>query len=184
MKRRRIPLGYRKYRHKGRFSFSNVIILLIVVAIALGIGLLNGSESARTTQADVLEVVDGDTIKVQFANGDKETIRLLGIDTPETHHPTKPVGCFGPEAELYSRENLLGRSVELEYDVERYDRYKRTLAYVYVDNVRFNDELVKNGYAKILSIQPNDKYSYELLQHEMSARKNQYGLWGYCVNDN
>ena len=79
-----------------------------------------------------MQVLDGDTIVVRRAGGRDETIRLLGVDTPETHHPRKPVQCYGPEASAYTARRLFGQVVRLEDDVERHDIYGRRLAYVYL----------------------------------------------------
>src|SRR5207244_12947299 len=80
----------------------------------------------------VVQVLDGDTIVVRRAGGPGETIRLLGVDTPETHHPRKPVQCYGPEASAYTASRLFGQLVRLEDDVERHDVCGRRLAYVYL----------------------------------------------------
>ena len=103
-------------------------------------------------------MLDGDTIVV--ARGDqRDTVRILGIDTPETQHPTKPVECFGPEASAYTKRRLSGRVVRLEDDVETHDIYGRRLAYVYVDGHRFDDELLAEGYARLLVIEPNHAHA-------------------------
>lgn len=183
-KRRRISTGYRKYASKGRFTPLQFVIVLIVIACATYVG-ANAGHNARATQsAFVTSVVDGDTIHVKFDDGHSETIRLLGIDTPETHHPTKPVQCFGPEAEQFTRTQLDQKNIRLEYDAEQFDKYKRTLAYVYLDNKMFNEELVDKGYARILSIAPNTKHAHELVGKELDAQQNNRGLWGYCTADN
>ncbi|MFN8015512.1 MAG: thermonuclease family protein [Acidimicrobiia bacterium] len=142
------------------------------------------SENNKTDGVYIDKVIDGDTVVAKFPDGHKETIRLLGIDTPETHHPTKPVGCFGPEAETFTRNTLLGKKVKLEYDVEKKDKYSRTLAFIYLGDKRFNDVLVSQGYAKVMTIEPNTKYSEILVIDQVNAMKNNKGMWGYCTNDN
>ena len=179
-----INTGYRKYSTKNPFSFFFLLAIALFVLAALSFETYAGRDANSKTGVRVEKVSDGDTIKVVFPDGTKETVRLIGLDTPETHHPTKPVGCFGPEAENYSRNKLDGKRVELEYDIERTDKYGRTLAYVYLNGKRFNDELISLGFAKILSIEPNTKYAREFTQLEVSARKSNLGLWGYCTNDN
>lgn len=143
-----------------------------------------GKQAIARTPAKVINVVDGDTIRVKYETGQQESIRLIGIDTPETHHPSKPVGCFGPEAENFTRITLDGKEVSLEYDIEKMDKYGRTLAYVYLDNNRFNDELLRQGFAKVLNIEPNTKYARKYSLLEIEAKKSEVGLWGYCKNDN
>ena len=102
------------------------------------------------------------------------------MDTPETHHPTKPVQCFGPEAAAYTKGRLAGRVVELEHDVERRDVYGRTLAHVVVDGGRFADELLERGYARLLVIPPNAAHGRTMLRLELAARRAGRGLWGAC----
>mgnify|MGYP001336258663 CR=1 FL=1 len=176
--------GYRKNSPLRRFSGLQLLILLVIIIFAIYIGNSIGEESVSKTSARVVSVTDGDTIRVEFANGHQESIRLIGVDTPETHHPTKPVGCFGPEASNFTKANLDQKDISLEYDVERQDKYKRTLAYVYLNDERFNDELIKQGFAKVLSIEPNTRYANLYSKYEIQAKNDRIGLWGYCSNDN
>ena len=131
----------------------------------------------------MIEVLDGDTVVVAFADGATDTVRILGVDTPETHHPVKGVECFGPEAAAYTATRLTGRLVELERDVEARDLYDRRLAYVIVDGRRFGDELVRRGLARMLVIEPNTAHARELLSTELDAQRAGRGLWGECGTD-
>jgi len=100
----------------------------------------------------VQRVIDGDT--VVLANGDR--IRYIGINTPELHHPQKGAEYYAKEALNFNKELVLGKPVRLEFDKERFDRYGRTLAYVYLEDGTFvNKELVKRGYARTMAIKPN-----------------------------
>jgi len=157
---------------------SRVVVVAILAAASLG-GWWLGRATHDATPALVVDTVDGDTIHVRV-DGRIETVRLLGIDTPETHHPTKPVQCFGPEAEAYTRARLRGREVTLEDDVERTDLYGRRLAYVSVDGHRFNDELLARGYARLLVIPPNGAHARRMLAQELAARRARRGLWSAC----
>jgi micrococcal nuclease len=140
-----------------------------------------GRATAGTTyRATVVQTIDGDTVVAQFDDGTVDTIRLLGVDTPETHHPTKPVECFGPEAAAYTRRRLLGRRVGLERDVEARDRYGRLLVYVAIDGQRFNDELLRLGYARLLVIPPNGAHARAMLAAELDAHAERRGLWAAC----
>lgn len=123
---------------------------------------------------DVLVVVDGDTIKVS----DLGTLRLIGIDTPETKDPRKPVQCFGKEASQYATDNLKGKKVYLEFDpANRIDKYNRTLAYVYrEDGYYYNLEAVKNGYAFAYTKYPNPRLE-EFVAGQKEARERAKGLW-------
>jgi micrococcal nuclease len=102
------------------------------------------------------------------------------VDTPETHHPRKPVQCFGPEAAAYTARRLTGRTVRLEFDVEGRDAYGRQLAYVYLDGRRFDDELLERGYARLLVIAPNTAHARTMLTEELDAQRRHRGLWGEC----
>jgi micrococcal nuclease len=161
---------------------SRVVVVVILAAASLGGWRLGQAHRAATAEWTVVNVVDGDTIDV--ARGpdgrDTDTVRLLGIDTPETHHPTKPVECFGPEASSFTEEHLAGRSVQLEADIEQRDQYGRRLAYVVLDGERFNDELLRRGYARLLVIEPNHAHARTMLREELDAKRAGRGLWSEC----
>jgi len=161
----------------GHSSRWVIIGLIGVSAFAWWAG---AQRSAADVAYRVVDVIDGDTIVVRRAGGHDETIRLLGIDTPETHHPTKPVGCYGPEAAAYTSRRLFGKVVTLEDDVERHDIYDRRLAYVYLNGERFNDELLRRGYARLLVIDPNRAHARDMLDEELAAEHHRRGLWGAC----
>jgi len=161
---------------------SRVVVVAILAAASLGGWRLGQARRAATVEWTVVNVVDGDTIEVERGvdGRDTDTVRLLGVDTPETHHPTKPVECFGPEAASFTDEHLAGRSVQLEYDIEGRDRYGRRLAYVVVDGERFNDELLRRGYARLLVIEPNHAHARTMLREELDAERAGRGLWSEC----
>ena len=121
----------------------------------------------------VIRVVDGDTV---ILDG-KERVRLIGVDTPETVHPSKPVENYGKEASAFTKSMCEGKQVILEYDVERQDKYGRTLAYVYLtDGTFLNAEIVKQGYGHAYTRFPF-KYLEEFRQYEREAREGKKGLW-------
>lgn len=124
----------------------------------------------------VVSVVDGDTIKIDF-EGDTKTVRLIGIDTPETNHPSEPVQCYGKEASQKTKELLENKTVKLEQDVSETDRYGRILAYVWLDEFFINEKIVKEGYAFSSSYPPDIKYQDILDEAEIFARENKAGLW-------
>ena len=160
------------------------IAAVAAVVIASGAGWWGGAARGDAdARYRVVDVIDGDTIVVRRAGGRDETVRLLGIDTPETHHPTKPVGCYGPEAAAYTSRRLFGTVVTLERDVETHDVYGRTLAYVYLDGERFDDELLRRGFARLLVIDPNRAHAREMLDEELDAEHHHRGLWGACPDD-
>jgi micrococcal nuclease len=139
-----------------------------------------GSHATATYSATVIRTIDGDTIDVQFDNGRIERVRILGADTPETVDPRKPVQCYGHEASAYTRARLLGQRVRLETDTELRDKYARLLSYVYINGKRYDDELLRLGYARLLIIPPNGIYARPMLQAELSAQQARRGLWGAC----
>ncbi len=158
---------------------SRVVVVAILAAASFGGWRLGEARRVANAPWRVVAVVDGDTIRVE-RGGSTDTVRLLGVNTPETHHPTKPVECYGPEAADYTTARLLGRNVRLEDDVEHRDRYGRRLAYVILGGDRFDDELVRLGYARLLVIEPNHAHARTLLREELDARRHARGLWGAC----
>ena len=132
--------------------------------------------------ATVERVVDGDTIDVMV--GDRlETVRLIGIDTPESVAPTRPVQCFGEEASLHLKAMLpAGTEITLVRDTEARDVYDRLLGYVVRshDGLFVNLELVAAGYAAVLNLPPNDHYAGVLARAEADAVAAGRGLWGVC----
>lgn len=134
---------------------------------------------SATTSAEmalVTRVVDGDTIQVDK----KVTVRLIGINTPETVDPRRPTQCFGKEASQKTKELLLNKQVRLEKDISEVDRYGRLLRYVYIDDEMVNETLVREGYAQAVSYPPDVKYLDLLRVAEKEARENNRGLWGVC----
>ncbi len=141
--------------------------------------------AAVGANATVTHVVDGDTIDVELdARPDhRERVRLIGIDTPETVKPDTPVQCYGPEA--HERTAALvppGTRVRLERDLEARDAYGRLLAYVVKasDGRMVNLELVQEGYARTLRIEPNTAHAAELAAAANAAERADLGLWGTC----
>ncbi len=129
----------------------------------------------------VSHVIDGDTIVVNL-DGHEATVRLVGLDTPETVHPERPVECFGPEASAFTSSLLPpGTAVSLERDREERDAFGRLLLYVHrSDGLFVNHELVARGFATVLVIPPNDAYAPSLREAESAARTAGAGLWGAC----
>jgi len=128
---------------------------------------------------EVVKVVDGDTLSVSI-DGKTQTLRLIGIDTPETVHPSKPVECFGIEASNKAKEVLNYQSVRIEKDATQgdYDKYNRLLAYVFLkDGTNFNQMMIEEGYAYEYTYNSVYKYQSEFKQVEEQARTLKKGLW-------
>ncbi len=148
----------------------------------------SGSEETRTGVmvgefATVKRVIDGDT--VELTNGEK--VRYIGIDTPETLDPRKPIQCLGKEAAAKNRELVEGKRVRLEKDVTERDKYQRLLRYVYVSGESGNEifvnlELVKQGFAHSYTYPPDVKYQDLFIAAEKEAREAGRGLWVGCLS--
>lgn len=133
----------------------------------------------------VVKVIDGDTISINI-NGKNEVVRLIGINSPETQDPRKPVECFGKEASEKAKEVLTGKSVKLENDPTQGDRdkYNRLLRYVFLENgTNFNKLMIEEGYAYEYTYNTPYKYQNEFKQAQKDAEANQKGLWaeGVCI---
>lgn len=144
------------------------------------ISLPSTSPSPTLEQKDVVRVVrvvDGDTIEIE--GGQK--VRYIGINTPETHDPRRPVQCFGKEAAAKNKELIEGKEVYLEKDVSETDKYGRLLRYVYVGDLFINDYLVREGYAHASSYPPDVKYQAQFRNAQKEAQDNNRGFWSSCI---
>ena len=135
---------------------------------------------AQSSQTVMVErVVDGDTIEVNPAVGSTQDVRLLGVDTPETVDPGEPVEPYGPEASAFTKRQLEGERVTLIFDQQKRDQYGRALAYVRISgqSETFNETLLKQGYAQLYVVPPNDRYEARFTQAQDQARQAQRGIW-------
>ena len=146
-------------------KFSTFVIPVLILFFLLS-----------TSHAEIYKVkrvIDGDTLLL--ING--ERVRLIGVDTPETKHPQKPVQYFGREAYLFTKEMVDGKEARFEFDRQKRDRYGRLLAYVYLlDGTFLNAEIIKQGYGFAYTRFPF-KYMGEFRRYEREARENRRGLW-------
>jgi len=166
-----------------RFPF-----LLVLVLLAAGLpGPAPAAQPAPPERVLVTDVVDGDTIIV-LRGRRQDTVRLIGVDTPETGRPDRPVQFYGPEAADFARRTLLERRVRLEFDDPdrvggQRDAYRRLLAYVFTeDGANFNLELVQLGYGRAFTRFPF-KYTESFKQAEREARTAGRGLWNAAVRE-
>lgn len=156
-----------------KLPFWAVAVMLCAVALARAV---EQQVEHPVTPAVVERVIDGDT--VVLVGGEK--VRYIGVDTPELQHrPKKKAQPYAKEATEFNRGLVEGKKVRLEMDVERRDKYTRLLAYVYLEDGRFvNAELLKEGYAQLLTIPPNVRYVDLFTGLQKQARDAKRGLWG------
>lgn len=160
------------------FMKHKIFAILGSVLIVLLLGLIEQTSApVETNDYVVVDVVDGDTIKVKLEGEGVKTVRLIGIDTPETSHPSKPVQCFGKEATEQLKALLLNKTVVLEKDSSEVDRYGRQLRYVYLDGDFINEKMVREGYALESAFEPDTKYRDLFEEAEEYAMENKRGLW-------
>lgn len=175
-----------KPKHLTKIIFISLIIIAIAMYFSTQSSLSNKHSldviKAKTaTESQVIRVVDGDTIIVAL-NHKPETIRLLGVNTPETVAPNKPVQCYGPEASKHVKELLTDKVVQLESDPsqDNKDKYHRLLRYVLLENTNVNESLVIDGYAREYTFKIPYKYQKQFRADQKLAKKNRLGLWGVC----
>lgn len=145
------------------------LVLLLPLAAA-------GAPPSAPLEGVVIRVVDGDTIHVRLGNR-VEKVRYIGIDTPELRHPSRGEEPGGREARKLNRALVEGRRVRLELDVQVRDRHGRLLAYVWVGDLMVNAELVRLGYAQVMTIPPNVRYQALFVRLQRDAREAGRGLW-------
>jgi micrococcal nuclease len=144
-------------------------LVLVWAAVVLG-------AAPAALEGVVVRVVDGDTIHVRLADR-IEKVRYIGVNTPEVHHPRRGQEPGGPEAAEVNHALVSGKRVRLELDVQARDRYGRLLAYVWVDDLMVNAELVRRGYAQVMTVPPNVRYQALFLRLQRDAREAGRGLW-------
>ncbi len=164
-----------------------VFFFTLFYIIGLLIWASGGASAAEETLFQVTRVIDGDTIKL--ASG--ERVRLIGIDTPEKyysaklfrdakkrHEEIKAIRAMGEKASAFTRSLCLGKKVRLEFDVQKQDRYRRVLAYVYLEDGTFvNARIIEEGYGQVMTIPPNVKYADYFLKLQREAREKKKGFW-------
>ncbi len=147
-------------RVTGKYGIYLIVVLVAAIIFAV-------TKVKWTSDEIVVKVKDGDSIVLS----DGREVRYIGIDCPEFGDP------FFEEAKEFNRNLVFNKKVRIELDIEEQDKYKRTLAYVYVDGKFINEELVKNGLAYAASVTPNTKYIHVFTSAQDYARKNRLGLW-------
>lgn len=180
----------RRMRMPSGYAWVKPLVLAAVVLAYAGFRAFSGQQ--ETSAADsvyyaVSRVVDGDTLKLS----NNERVRLIGVDTPEVHQSSKlmrdarksgkdvsEIQALGARASTFTKSLCEGKKVRLEFDVERRDRYGRTLAYVYLEDGTFvNAKIIEEGYAQVMTIPPNVKHADLFLKAQKEARESGRGLW-------
>lgn len=161
---------------EGTMKRQIFVGFLTIFALVAGVLAQAPEHVLNLPQDRVLRVIDGDTVELERIG----RARLIGVDTPETGHSQKPVEAFGKEAADFTRRQLEGKTVHVDTDVDKVDRYGRALVYLYLHGTFFNAELIKQGYAHAYTQFPS-RYLEEFRQYEREARAAGKGLWGADV---
>lgn len=174
---RRATVDRLRSRRRWR-TCVGVAVFVMFVAATLWRAARVGDEGRFAFDADrtyrVERVVDGDTLLLEGG----QRVRLLGVDTPETKHPSRPPEPFGEEASARTAERLAGRDVRLVFDRERVDVYDRVLAWVYVDDECWNVTLVREGLSRAVLRSPlRPDLKKALLEAEEIAERGRVGIW-------
>jgi micrococcal nuclease len=164
-----------------------VLVFVALAVVGGAIDLLGDGDGPRreagvlASSGRVVRVVDGDTVRVR-SRGRTQTVRYIGVDTPETVKPGAAVECFGRRASAFNRRLVAGRRVRLRFGRERRDRYGRLLAYVYVGRRgrSVSAALVARGYGTVITIPPNTEHTARFERLERRARRRGLGIWGAC----
>ena len=149
---------------------------IILYVVAVWFFTVGTSTAASVLDGLVVRVIDGDTVHVQIGEV-SQRVRYIGVNSPEVHHPRKGEEPGGRAASEINRQLVHGKRVRLELDVQPRDRYGRLLAYVWVTDTMVNAEMVRLGYAQVMTVPPNVRYQRLFLALQREARANGRGLW-------
>src|ERR671910_2032855 len=159
------------------------LCITAVLVVTTGASAQEEEEVEYDETVTVERIVDGDTIRIDPAVDGIDEVRLIGVDTPETKDPDCDVQPYGPEALTFTRDELQGEEVDLEFDEDREDRYERLLAYVYLDDEMFNETLLEEGYAQVYTVPPNDRYEDRFEEAQDAAQEAELGIWGLSSSE-
>jgi micrococcal nuclease len=160
-------------------SIALLVALVVRLVTGLGEDEDDGSSEPQRLTATVVRTVDGDTVEARIGE-EVETVRYIGVDTPESVKPDTPVECYALRASHFNERLVEGERVRLDFDAERRDVYGRLLAYVHVRDLFVNAALLRRGYATTLTIPPNDSQAARFARIEQAAARDGRGLWGAC----
>lgn len=170
----------RKKMWRDRRKAGSGLLLLVSIIILVIVGLFREeADPDRFGPYSVERIVDGDTF-IAIIDGKSEKIRLLGVDAPESVHPDQRRNTEkGEEVSEYVRSLLKNKRVYLEYDVSMADQYDRVLAYVYLEDGKtmLNELLLEEGYAAVMTVQPNNRYTDHFYELQKKAQEEKKGIW-------
>lgn len=179
MEKRKIMMNNMRVQH---ILLTTLLIMALISSPTSPTSLKDNVEAKAKTKKKtykVVKVIDGDTIVVKRKKK-KFKVRLLGVNAPESVHPdTGKNDKCGERASKFTKKKLLGKKVTLKYDKDKYDRFGRHLAFVYVKKKMFNKTLLRAGHAKVMYFKPNKKYKKQFLELEFNAKTEGKGLWKY-----
>ena len=165
----------------GLLSAVVIVLLILSGEAEVDFGEVIGTQDVELSEGLVTKIVDGDTFYA-IVDGKEQSIRLIGVDTPETKHPNKAKQCFGSEATDYVSELLLNKVVTLENDTSDKDRYGRLLRYAWVGDTFVNYNLVLNGYAFSVAYPPDIKHQIDFEIAEQKAKEEELGVWSLACD--
>ncbi|WP_153730894.1 thermonuclease family protein [Sporosarcina obsidiansis] len=172
-----------KKKNAGKKWISSFLIAVVVAIAAVYFPELMGEQKKEPSRdglipVELVKTIDGDTIKILY-EGKEQNVRYLLIDTPETNHPRLGKQPFGQEAKVRNQELLQKGQLEIEFDIgEKYDKYGRLLAYIYIDGKSVQEQLLKEGLARVAYVYPpNTRYLDEFEQAQQQAKKAGIGIW-------
>ncbi|PID15844.1 thermonuclease [Sporosarcina sp. P34] len=170
-------------QNKRKKMITSFLIALGVAIVAIYFPELFGDEEKETSRqglipVELVKTIDGDTIKIMF-EGKEENVRYLLIDTPETNHPRLGKQPYGQQAKVRNQELLQKGHLEIEFDVGgKYDKYGRLLAYIYIDGKSVQEQLLKEGLARVAYVYPpNTRHLDAFEKAEQQAKKSGIGIW-------
>jgi micrococcal nuclease len=174
------------YGKRRLYRLLTVLVFGIIFSIVASQSnwLTQGAKKAEVSQPGLYPInkfIDGDTISVNM-NGNIEDVRMIGVDTPETHKPNTPIQCYGPEASNYTKSLIGSSRVRLQSDTldTNRDRYGRLLRYVYLpDGTMVENKLISEGYGFAYTQFPFEK-KQEFVSFEAQAKASGKGLWSAC----
>lgn len=172
-----------KKQNKGKKLISSFLLAAVVALAAFYFPELFDEKQGEPSReglipVELVKTIDGDTIKIMY-EGKEQNVRYLLIDTPETNHPRLGRQPFGQEAKVRNQELLQKGRLEIEFDIgEKYDKYGRLLAYIYIDGKSVQEQLLREGLARVAYVYPpNTRYLDEYKHAEQQAKEDGIGIW-------